>query len=219
MDFFTTLQNLMGANSASPTNINGYMPSVNPMGDVQLQQEEIKEPQKNLWQQAQEMYPRLKQHDILYKESFDKTNHGYLEHWNDTEPGTEQAPRPKEFPLGKAGLEVYRRDTKPSDAAADFVSHNLVNTDPNLKELYGQFKETLKTFESKKLLREQYAHAIANEGEDRPYKNWAEQTGIPGYFRGYTFNQWPKEFNDKVYTKEQKNILDKVNRYLKEEGK
>lgn len=199
-----------------PTNVSGYMPANNPMGDVQQQEET--QPSKNLWQQAQDMYPRLKGHDLLYKESFDTPNRGHLEHWPADETGTEKYQRPKEFPMGKAGLEIFDKNTKPSDAAADYVSHNMVKTDPYLKNIYSKFEDSLKSPESKQVLRDQYSHAVIYEGEDRPYKDWAEQTGKPGYFRGYTFNQWPKEFNDKVYTSKQKNLLDKVNQYLQKES-
>jgi hypothetical protein len=52
------------------------------------------------------------------------------------------------------------------------------------------------------------------EGEDRSYKQWLDQTGKAQYLRGYTFDQFPKESQDKFYSKKQKSILDKMKNYL-----
>ena len=38
---------------------------------------------------------------------------------------------------------------------------------------------------------------------------------MPGLFRGYAFEQWPKEFNDRVYTPEQKQMLDEMVQHLR----
>ena len=168
----------------------------------------------NLWEQAQEMYPYIAGDPVMYKESFGKGEGRYLEHWPANEEGDESSPRPKEFPIDKVGLEIYDPKTKPSDLAADYVSHSLVNTDPELKKYYAQFQETLKEPGARKRLAEQYGHAVNNEGESRDYNTWLQSTGIPAYFRGYTFNQWPDEFNQQAYTGKQKKLLDEVKAYL-----
>jgi hypothetical protein len=35
-------------------------------------------------------------------------------------------------------------------------------------------------------------------------------TGLPAYFRGYAFKQWPDEFNERAYTPEQREMFDRM---------
>jgi hypothetical protein len=37
---------------------------------------------------------------------------------------------------------------------------------------------------------------------------------MPGFLRGYTFNQWPEEFNKRAYRPEQINLLNKLKQHL-----
>lgn len=172
----------------------------------------------NLLDQARTMYPRLQNMDIGYKESFDRPNPGYLEYWPEKEIGAPNFPRPKEFPLDKFGVEVYRKDTRPEDIAADITSHNLVYNDPVLKNIYSKFEGSLNEDQQKRL-KQQYYHYIKNEhnpeSKTPTYKEWYDRSGLPGWFRGYTFNQWPEDFTSKVYTPEQRKLLDKAIEHLK----
>jgi hypothetical protein len=47
-------------------------------------------------------------------------------------------------------------------------------------------------------------------GEKRSFEDWNEQSRSDAYIRGYIANQWDK----KIYTKKQKEILEKIKKYL-----
>lgn len=64
------------------------------------------------------------------------------------------------------------------------------------------------------MLQGQYEHAKSNEGEKRSFEDWKSASGMPGFFRGYTFQQLPQDFNDKAYTQQQRNDLDGLMGYL-----
>lgn len=64
------------------------------------------------------------------------------------------------------------------------------------------------------ILQDQYDYAQKNEGETGSFDDWKDRAGMPGFFRGYTFQQWPKDFNDKAYTPEQRQKLDKLMNYF-----
>ena len=68
--------------------------------------------------------------------------------------------------------------------------------------------------EQRQRLQEQYQYYQQHPDykEQRPYQEWEKASGMPGYFRGYTFNQWPD--SSKMYTPEQLNILNAVKKYL-----
>ena len=160
------------------------------------------------------MYPRLKSLDYGYKESPQtEGDNRQLEHWTAGEPGDEKYPRPSDLPLDKHSIEVFNKNIKPSDVAGDIVSHHLVNEDPKLKEINKEFESTLSSSTGKTALRELYAEALRG-GEDRNYKQWLDQTGKAQYLRGYAFDQFPKESQDKFYSTKQKAILDKMKSYL-----
>lgn len=173
----------------------------------------------NLLQQAQEQYPVLKNYDYGYTENF-KPNGGFLEHWEPGDPG--QAPtsdtdlsalRPAALPLDKPGLEIRDPNTRPIDILGDIASHHLVNTDPVVKGAYQDLQQSM-TPKQQAILQDQYDYAQKNEGETGSFDDWKQRAGMPGFFRGYTFQQWPKEFNDNAYTPEQRQKLDKLMSYL-----
>jgi hypothetical protein len=172
-----------------------------------------------LLDQARAQYPILKKYDIQYKDSIGRAP-GYLESWPPGETGSAELPRPKEFANDKFGVEVYDKNTSPKDVLADVVSHHLVDVDPKIKSAYEDFKGSLQPFQEK-ILRQQYEHdkntAVAGEagGETRSFEDWKETAGLPAYFRGYTFGQWPSSFNQKAYTPDQMKKLDGVMDYLK----
>jgi hypothetical protein len=68
--------------------------------------------------------------------------------------------------------------------------------------------------EQRQRLQEQYQYYQQHPEykEQRPYQEWEKASGMPGYFRGYTFNQWdnPQE----MYTPQQIQMLDQVRKYL-----
>ncbi|MDC1444481.1 hypothetical protein N8192_00425 [bacterium] len=140
--------------------------------------------------------------------------YGNIESWQPGEPGTTGYERPKDIPLNTFGVQVFQGGkTKPIDVLADAVSHQLVNTDPVLKKYYQGFKDSL-TPKQKEKLQLDYKHAKEVEGETRPFEQWAEISRLPSFFRGYTFNQWPDEFNKQVFTPQQIKMFDQVRKYL-----
>jgi hypothetical protein len=171
------------------------------------------QPPMNLLQQAQQQYPVLQNQNYGYVENYQQ-GRGFLEHWAPGEPGAPDAPRPAQIPSNQYGLEIYDPKTRPIDVLGDVVSHQLVNTDPNIKNVYQQFQQSM-TPQQHQMLAEQYQYAQQNEGEKRSFEQWKEQSGLPSFFRGYAFDQWPKEFNDKVYTPEQKQMFDGMMQYLR----
>jgi hypothetical protein len=174
----------------------------------------------NLLQQAQEQYPVLKNYDYGYTENF-RPNAGYLEHWEPGDAGV--APnsptsldslRPQALPLDKPGLEIRDPNTRPIDILADITSHHLINVDPVVKGAYQDLQNSM-TPQQQAMLQDQYQYAQKNEGETGSFEDWKQRAGLPGFLRGYTFQQWPKEFNDKAYTPEQRANLDNLMAYLK----
>lgn len=165
----------------------------------------------NLLNKAKQEYPILGGLNLQYK--YNPTGgRGMLEFWPQDEPGTQKFPRPQEFPLDSLGVEVYDPRTRPIDILGDVVSHHLTETDPTIKQFYEIFKTSL-TNTQKATLKSQYKWAKQNENETRPYSVWEKQTGLPGYFRGYPFQQW--EEAAAMYTPDQLDNLDAMMAYLK----
>lgn len=164
----------------------------------------------SLMARTQAQYPVLQQYDIPYTSSIGRSPN-YLESWAAGETGSPSFQRPAQLPLDKFGVENYRADTKPIDVLGDVVSHQLINTDPKVKQVYSDFTASLEPWQ-KDRLRKQYAHAQASFGEKRPFDAWAESSGVPAYFRGRPFQQWPD--SDDMYTPKQREMLDGMMRYL-----
>lgn len=172
-------------------------------------------PEQTLLDRARQEYPVLRDYDLQFKRS-PRADAGYLEYWPVGEPGSKDRPRPPEFEIGKPGLEVYRDDVRPIDILGDVVSHQLVNTDPRVREYYGKFRKSLSD-NQRMMLRSQYDHARSEEGERRPYLEWEERSGLPAYFRGYAFDQWPREQAGEFYTPDQIKMFDEMMGYLSRE--
>lgn len=162
-------------------------------------------------QRAKQQFPILNGMDVGFKNN-PGGGKGYLEFWPRDEIGTADAPRPREFPLGQIGVEVYDPTTRPIDIMGDVASHHLVHTDPVVGRTYRQFEESL-TSEQQTRLRDQYQSAIKNEGEARPYEDWYQHSGLPAYFRGYAFQQWDKP--EELYTPAQRRSFDHMMNYLR----
>ena len=146
-------------------------------------------------------YPYLADKNIAFKYTPTPGEYRMLEFYSPNE--TE---RPAELPAGRVGVEVFNPQTKTSDLLADYVSHYAVQNDPKLKPLYDAFASTL----DNKMMQERYQWDVKHEGEKRPFEDWAKASGIPAVFRGYTFRQWPDQFNNRFYTPAQKQILDRI---------
>jgi hypothetical protein len=168
--------------------------------------------QPDIFAQAKQQWPLLDRPDIAYKYTpRSGPNVPYLEAYPPGEAGDASAPRPSQFPMGQYGIEVYKPTTRPIDVLGDVVSHFLVNTDPVIKSYYENFQQSL-TPEQQERLQSQYQHAVQNGGEKRPYATWLKMSGLPAYFRGYAFQQWPNA--QKLYTPEQLKNFDAMMQYL-----
>jgi hypothetical protein len=96
----------------------------------------------------------------------------------------------------------------------DIASHHLRQVDPVVKKAYEDLEGSM-TPKQQGILRDQYEYAQKNEGETRSFEEWRDIAGQPGFFRGYLFQQWPKDFTDMAYTSEQRQKLDKLMTYFK----
>lgn len=172
----------------------------------------------NVIDQAINQYPILKQMGLTGVMTNAPGKYGGIESWPAGETGEPGYERPKELPLNQFGVQVFSSGgvggpIKPIDVLADAVSHNLVKTDPQLKKYYGNFIDSL-TEQQYRKLEQDYAYDVNKYQEKRPLFDWATQSRLPAYFRGYTFNQWPDEWNKQFYTPDQINILNKTRDYL-----
>lgn len=163
---------------------------------------------------ASQQYPILKKLGIQFKSSIGQGKSGnLLEFWKPGEPGDKSSPRPGDIPLKSPGVEVFSDKVRPIDILGDVVSHHLMETDPKIKKTYDVFEKSL-TPRQESVLQHQYEYAQQNQDEKRPFDEWRKETGLPAMFRGYAFQQWPDEFNQKVYTPEQIKLFDTMMQYL-----
>ena len=175
--------------------------------------ESVETPTYSRLEKAKELYPYLKDKDFDYVENLtDDKKAGYLEFW---EPGDEGPPdgsvkRPKGIGIDRMGIEVRNPDTRPIDILGDYASHEGIYSDPKLKDIYDRYTSTL----TDEQLKVKYEYEKKNYGEDRPFEQWAERSGRPGMFRGYTFGQFSEEEIKEAYTPEQLDILDEAKEYL-----
>lgn len=168
----------------------------------------------SVFDQALQQYPILQNLNLAYKSSPGAQPY-MLEMWQpgNEYSGTEEKPykRPKELPIDRPSIEVYSNKVRPIDILGDVVSHYMVEKDPKIKKYYNQFKESL-TSDQKQRLKAQYEWAKKNEGESRAYAEWERVSGLPAYFRGYAFQQWPNP--TLYYTDEQRKMFDEMMGYL-----
>ncbi len=167
----------------------------------------------SLLDQTKQQFPILGNYDIGFKNNIGG-GQGYMESWPPNETGTPDQPRPNDFPIGSFGIENYSAKSKPLDVLGDIVSHHLINVDPTVKKTYNDFQSSVQPFQEE-MLKNQYAHAQQNENETRSYEDWKSNTGVPAFFRGHPFQQWPADFNQRAYTPQQVQMLDDMMNYLR----
>jgi len=136
-----------------------------------------------------------------------------LETWLPGDPGSAREPRPAQIPQQGVGVEVFDRNVTPQDVYADVASHYLRTNDPTLHAYYTHFAQSL-TPEQEQRLQDDYQWSRQHEGTTAPYDQWLRNVRLPAYFRGYVFRQWPQQFNNKVFTPQQRALLDQVRGYL-----
>jgi hypothetical protein len=154
-----------------------------------------------LFETAQKEYPYLQGKDVAFKYSPQQNPEYMLEFYKGGDL--------PEWAKGRqTAIEVFNPKTTPLDILGDYVSHYGVETDPKLQQLYQQFQSQL----DPKAMQERYQYHADNFGENRPYEQWYQMTGLPEIFRGYTFNQF--ENAKEMYSPEQLKTLDLVRSYL-----
>lgn len=168
--------------------------------------------QANPVELARQKYPYLRNANIAHVRGEGPSEGRQLEMWAPGDQGWnwkgKHFQRPQGLPLDAHGIETFG-DVRPLDVLADYVSHHSVNEDPKLKGLYQQFSASV----PENTMLQRYKYHRENMGEDRSYAEWKKDTGLPEYFRGYTFNQFGPNAKD-FYTQEQLQILDQVRALL-----
>jgi hypothetical protein len=174
--------------------------------------------QPSIVDQAVAKYPILKALNPVGLMSTDTPDgDNMLEHWSPNEQGDTERPRPKELPLNRLGIQIFSNKTTPDDVAADIVSHTLVNTDPNIKGAYQQFKGSL-TPQQKEFLRGDYEEERKTSTDKKAipsFDKWLDKVGTPAALRGYIFNQYkPQDQKEFGYSDRQKMLLDSIKGYI-----
>jgi hypothetical protein len=165
----------------------------------------------NAFESAQQQWPILRNQNILSKFT-PRQSPEKLEAWPPGEAGTVTRPRPQEFPTDSYGIEVYNH-TRPIDVLGDVVSHFLVDKDPEVRKFYNEFNRSITPQQERHVLGEHFLYDKAH-GDKRSYQDWRRISGLPAYFRGHPFQQWPENYNKRVYTPQQRELLDRMMRYL-----
>jgi hypothetical protein len=168
-----------------------------------------------VWEQAQQEYPRLRSQNVVYKRT-PRKGMEKLEAWPPGETGTRDRPRPKEFPSDRYGVEVYSSAVRPIDVLGDVVSHFMANNDPTIKDIYNRFSSSLTSQQMDRLV-SQYKWSQAHERERRNFSDWLTSSGLPAYFRGMPFQQWPQDQTRGWYTPQQMQMFDEMMKYLRTE--
>ena len=152
------------------------------------------------------MYPFIQQYNPLVSVG---AGEGYAETWPQNEPGAPDVPRPKEFPMSRAGVQVFRpNDFGPHDLAAEFL-----HIDPFANETRDRLRASMTPAQIENLKNsagDYHATLKSGGSEDR-----AIQNSIDSALRGYTVGQWPAEANASMgYNSDQLGMLDALKNYM-----
>lgn len=158
---------------------------------------------KSIADQAYEQYPRLRSYGFQFMDSRGDPKAGSRK--LETYPADEtDNPMP-----GQPTIEQF----DPTMTANDFMGetlHILPKVDPYVGHIRQQFIDSM-TPDQLSRLQGQYDHAVANEGETRPFDDWKDMSGHDAWFRGHITGQWPKD----LYTDEQSQLFGTLQDYLK----
>ena len=170
---------------------------------------------------AEQQYPYLQDKDLRVAYNPDRKQ-GMLEFYPPEEVGSEQYPRPEQFPIDKFGVDIRSPMTRPIDVLGDYVSHYGIYTDPVLMASYKEIEKSLTADQKNHLksLYEDYKRGYfldesgnkvsLGEKEKGTFEEWLDRSGLPGFYRGNIFNQW----EDKYYTPRQLELFKKAKQYL-----
>lgn len=156
---------------------------------------------------ATKQYPFISQYNPIV--TVGQGNDAYAETWAADEPGDQSYPRPKDIPLGRFGVQVFKPEAfRPADLAAEFL-----HVDPIANETRDRLLKSMTPAQIQKLKQasNDYAESIKLKlGEQR-----AIQNAVDSALRGYTTGQWPDEANAQMqYTPAQKQMLDGLRGYM-----
>ena len=168
----------------------------------------------NSFQQAEANWPRFKEANLAYTKSPNDGSGRKIEAWDEGDKGGfkmrgETLYRPEGLPLNQRGIEDFGDNTPPLDLYGDLVSHYSVNEEGSeLRKKYLDFTGNVPM----ETMQNRYGHAqaeAAKYGEKiAPFDEWNSRSGMPEYFRGYTFNQWPNA--EEMYRPEDLEKLDSI---------
>lgn len=109
---------------------------------------------------------------------------------------------------GKATIQQFNPAMTPDDFMGEAL-HILPNVDPYVGAMKRRFLQSM-TPQQQRQLKDQYLHAVKNEGEQRPFDEWQDMSGHDAWFRGHITGQWPAE----MYTPYQIQQFDNLKSYL-----
>jgi hypothetical protein len=161
---------------------------------------------------ANETYPFLQRHNpaVIVNEGGGK---GFAEAYPKDETGTPLEgggfSRPKELPMGRIGIEIY----KPEQFSHHDLAGEVLHDDPYANQTRDQLSK-MWSKEQLPLLKEMALDYQATLDEGRPEAD-AIQNATDSAMRGYVVNQWPTENNQRLaYRPEQMKLLNNLQNYM-----
>jgi len=134
---------------------------------------------------------------------------GYAEIFPSGEPGAGKFIRPKEFPMERQGVEIYR----PDKFSHHDLAGELLHVDPRAHQAR---KELMPTFTPRQLKIMQSEPDYVRSIKEGQSKERAMQNMTDAVMRGYTVGQWPKKaIDDFQFTDKQRQTLDGLKNYMR----
>ena len=152
--------------------------------------------------EAYEQFPRLKTYGFQFMDS--RGDPSAANRHLETYPADE---RDNPMP-GKPTIRQFNPKASPKDFLGETL-HILPKIDPYVGSLRDYFVRSM-TPQQQAQLRRQYEYHRQNYGEQRPFNQWAEVSGIDAWFRGHVTGQWPAD----MYTPEQLKMFQSLEQYL-----
>jgi hypothetical protein len=155
---------------------------------------------------AKKKYQFLNQYNPLVSVG---SGDGYAETWPADEEGDSSYPRPKDFPIGRVGVQIF----KPDHFGADDLAAEFLHIDPYANQTRDQLLKSMTPDQIGRLKSssKDYSYTMQRgEGDQR-----ATQNAIDSALRGYTTGQWPVDANQAMgYTPQQVQMLESLKSYM-----
>lgn len=152
---------------------------------------------------AAKEYPFLRNHDVEYSVT-PREGHGFAETWPAGEPGAPDMPRPKQFPMDRPGVQVF----KPKQFGNADIAGEVLHFDPVALRTQEQFAKTISPAQREEL-QQQPDYQM---GDGSPEQK--ENSAIAAAIRGYAVKQWPQKDIDRFFRPEQRQMLDGLKSYM-----